>query len=352
MATVGLGGDSEVRIDIRDDNGPVLLGPERAISICRLAIDFPSIHLLLDRQLASPMGFTNHGRFLVSTAPSELVLTDVREVEVLARLADGPLPFGEAATTGLEQRAAARLQARGLLRVATMTPTDASAIVGSVPDVDATAAAKVASLLARQMSSTGGSRAEDGEALARQVIEQLTRRSAEFMLRVALGSDGVDHGEAEGLLGASLARHQGAATVKIALSSPLTAIGASAATYYAKVAELAGTAAIVPEHADVANAVGAVVGRVRVRRSATITQPTRGQFRVHLDEQPTFGSVEAARSKATELLQAATLLDAEAAGAATPKLSESWQARTAHVNGKDVFVEAQLTIEASGRPRF
>ncbi len=108
MATVGLGGDSEVRIDIRDDNGPVLLGPERAISICRLAIDFPSIHLLLDRQLASPMGFTNHGRFLVSTAPSELVLTDVREVEVLARLADGPLPFGEAATTGLEQRAAAR----------------------------------------------------------------------------------------------------------------------------------------------------------------------------------------------------------------------------------------------------
>ncbi len=103
------------------------------------------------------------------------------------------------------------------------------------------AVADVASLLARQMSSTGGSRAEDGEALARQVIEQLTRRSAEFMLRVALGSDGVDHGEAEGLLGASLARHQGAATVKIALSSPLTAIGASAATYYAKVAELAGT---------------------------------------------------------------------------------------------------------------
>ena len=31
----------------------------------------------------------------------------------------------------------------------------------------------------------------------------------------------------------------------------------------------------------------AVVGRVRVRRSATVTQPTRGQFRVHLADQPT-----------------------------------------------------------------
>jgi len=109
---------------------------------------------------------------------------------------------------------------------------------------------------------------------------------------------------------------------------------------------------VVPDHADVANAVGAVVGRVRVRRSATITQPTRGQFRVHLDDQPTFGSVKNARAKATELLEAAALTDAEAAGAATPELTESWEQRVAVVGEKEVFVEGTLTVEAAGRPKF
>ena len=107
-----------------------------------------------------------------------------------------------------------------------------------------------------------------------------------------------------------------------------------------------------PDHADVANAVGAVIGQVRVRRSATITQPSRGQFRVHLDGQPTFGSVENARVAARDLLQVAALVDAESAGASTPELTETWQERIAHMNGQDVFVEGTLTVEASGRPRF
>ena len=117
-------------------------------------------------------------------------------------------------------------------------------------------------------------------------------------------------------------------------------------------ARLVRTDGVVPEHAEVANAVGAVVGRVRVRQSCTITQPTRGQYRVHLEDQPTFGSVENAVAHATELLTASTLADAEQAGAATPDVSSVWEARTAVVEGKEIFVEGTLTIEASGRPRF
>jgi len=352
MATVGLGGDSEVTIDTRSADGPIRLGPQRAIPICRLAMTFPALHRVLDRQLAAPVGLTTHGRFLVSVAPPELVLTDVREIEVLGRLKAGPLPQAEAAVSGLEQRAASRLQARGLIRVATMTPTDASSMLGGVDDTDPVAAAKVASILARQTGSTGGSLAEHGQALAQQIIARLIKRSADFAVRVALESDGVNPRGADSIIDASLAGHRGATTVNISLSSPLTAIGAPAAAYYPRIAEQANTTAIIPEHADVANAVGAVVGRVRVRRSATITQPTRGQYRVHLDDQPTFGSVTNARAKAVELLQTAALADADAAGAATPELNESWQARIATIGDKEVFVEGVLTIEASGRPRI
>ena len=107
-----------------------------------------------------------------------------------------------------------------------------------------------------------------------------------------------------------------------------------------------------PQHAEVANAVGAVVGRVRVRHSCTITQPTKGQFRVHLDDQPTFGSVDNAVAHATGVLESSALADADRAGAATPDLASTWTAQTAVVEGKEVFVEGTLTVEASGRPRF
>jgi len=352
MKTVGLGGDSEVRIDTRDRSGPVLLGPERAIPICRLAVQHPDIHDVLDRQLSAPTGLTTHGQFLVSIAPPEVVVADAREVGVLARLQNGPLTPAEAAPTGLDARAVRRLQGRGLVRLATMTPTDASALGGGVDGVDVAAATKVADILARQTGPGGGVIAASGTDLAATVVARLIRLSADFVLRAALDSDDIADTHGDDLIAASLDRRGTTTRTAISLTAPLTAIGAPAAAYYPAIAELVGVDVIVPPFADVANAVGAVVGRVRVRQSATITQPTRGQYRVHLGDQPTFGSVENARIRAREMLHASTLGEAEAAGAAMPELNESWDQKIAMIEGKEVFVEGTLTVEASGRPRL
>ena len=56
-------------------------------------------------------------------------------------------------------------------------------------------------------------------------------------------------------------RLQDKSTVEISLklSLPLVALGASAATYYPKIAQL-GTELIVPDHAEVVGAVGAAAG--------------------------------------------------------------------------------------------
>lgn len=352
MATTGIGGDSEVRIDTRASDGPLLLGPERAIPIGRLVHDHPSVADELERQLGAPVGLTSHGRFLVAAIEPTEPIADKRERQVLERLAGGPKVEAEAAPSGLDGRAAARLRARGLVRIATMTPTDAQAVLGGVDGIDAGASRLVADVLARQTSPTGSTIARDGERLASEVIAVLVRRSAGFALQVALAADGLDIDRNDPLIQAALDHHRGAVDLGITLSAPLVAIGAPAATYYPSVADHVRAPAIVPEHAEVANAVGAVVGRVRVRHACTITQPTKGQFRVHLEDQPTFGSVANARAKATELLEAAALADAERAGAAEPDLSADWQEQTAVVEGKEVFVEGTLTIEASGRPRF
>ena len=70
----------------------------------------------------------------------------------------------------------------------------------------------------------------------------------------------------------------GASRIDIGLALPLIGLGASAGVYYADVATRLGTRAILPELAPVANAVGAVSGRVSVRCQATISEQTDGAF--------------------------------------------------------------------------
>lgn len=352
MVTVGLGGDSEIRVDNRNHDGPIVIGPERAIPIGRLAVTMPHVHNLLDDQLRSSTGFATHGRLVVSTAPAGIVLEDGREQVVLDRLRSGAMTENQAARTGLEQRALRRLCQRGLVRIATFTPTDASAVLSGadLEGIDRAASAKTAALMARQPALGGHPITADGNHFARRVVERFVDRSANSLLRAALASDDIATVGADELIAASLSGHAGAASVRVGLSSPVTAIGAPAETYYPAIADLAGTTAVVPSHAEVANAIGAVVGQVRIRRSVTVSQPSKGQFRVHDGDQPTFGSVERARAAALSLLEAAVHAEAIAAGAATPELRHQWHEKVATVNDKPVFVEGQLTVEAFGRP--
>jgi len=364
MATVGLGGDSEVRIDTRDDNGPILIGPERAVPLGRLAIGHPGVAAELERQLSAPVGLTSHGRFLVLEVSCDEALgrcSDEREGALVERLRDGPMPEIEAAPSGLDASAARRLRARGLVRVATMTPTDAAAAlhvvagraVETIAGVDGAASLLGASVLARQTSSTGGSIASSGAGLAQLVGDLFVRRSAFFALTTALQADGVGADTHAGdLLEAALDHHRDVVEVSIRLTDPLVAIGAPAQAWYPHVGDMLATTAIVPDDADVANAIGAVVGEVRIRRSCVVTQPTRGQFRVHLDDQPTFGSVERAQNGALELLETQALAEAQLAGVANATVDHQWHPKVAVIDGREVFVEGTMSVQASGRPKI
>ena len=108
-----------------------------------------------------------------------------------------------------------------------------------------------------------------------------------------------------------------------------------------------------PEHAGVANAIGAVVGRIAIRKSASITSPSEGLFRVHLTDGPQdFRSSEEAVTALEQVLGAAALADARASGAEGIHLRTTRDIRTAMVENAKVFVEAEITVEASGRPRI
>jgi N-methylhydantoinase A/oxoprolinase/acetone carboxylase beta subunit len=139
--------------------------------------------------------------------------------------------------------------------------------------------------------------------------------------------------------------------LRLGLSSPLVGLGASAPTYYPRIAELLGAESRIPEHAGVANAVGAVVGRVRISRECVVSSPQQGQFVVHAGEKPAvFTDLAQARDWSLEHLTRQLAADMVAAGAPEFETRHDWLVQTVHVDGMDMFVEGRLVVVASGRP--
>jgi hypothetical protein len=102
----------------------------------------------------------------------------------------------------------------------------------------------------------------------------------------------------------------------------------------------------------VANAIGAVVGRVTMREAGTVTAPSEGKYRVHLLEGPEdFADQAEALERLEAVLRARAIAAAEAAGAGDVQVSVVRDLRVAGIEGREVFVEGEITVEASGRPR-
>ena len=114
-----------------------------------------------------------------------------------------------------------------------------------------------------------------------------------------------------------------------------------------------GTECIVPVDTDVANALGAVVGQVRVSVEAHISQPVEGLFRVMAGEVVRDFQIEEELITFAEgvLKQQAGLLALEA-GTDEAQISIARDISAATVEDQRKFIEAVLIATASGRPRI
>ncbi|HUS54394.1 MAG TPA: hydantoinase/oxoprolinase family protein [Thermohalobaculum sp.] len=356
MTTHGLGGDSEVHLAAVGLKTRIELGPRRALPVSLLASQHPSVvHTTLDRQLGAERVGDLDGRFLVvhdQSRPAGLAATDI---EILDALADGPQAADVVLRNRVLRTALKRLISRGLVIVSGLTPSDAAHVLGIHAEWDADAAQKAARLFARQRGNDGKVVATGPEQLAQRIVDTLVRRSAELVLDAAFAEDGFEQAEPSRsfLAQAALNGRSRLLRPRLELTVPLIGLGASAPTYYPAVAGLLGAENAVPEHADVANAVGAVVGRVRISRSVTITCPAEGRFRAHLlDGAEDFLSFAAARAAAEAALEVTTRVAAAEAGAAEVHVTLAADIRDATVEGKSMLVEATITATATGRPRL
>jgi len=359
MRTTGLGGDSQVHVNSEGLTGGLVLGPRRVLPVSLIAVDAADVvHAALDRQLNAPVPGEYDGRFIRAQQGAEAVgLTD-REQRLLLRIGDQVHPVGDVLRNRVEQGALNRLLDRGLVQMAGITPSDASHVLGRLDCWDREAAEKALVLFARRRIGSGDVLAADPQDLAQMIVDQLTKQTALTLLETAIEEDAEDFGLPAAqlarhvLMRRGLAGHRGLLALDAALNIDVVGLGASAPAYYLAVGEHLHCRMILPQHAGVANAIGAVVGRIAMRRSGTVSSPSAGRFRVFLETGPEdFDSSDGALEMLEQVLSEQARNAAAEAGAEDIHVFVDRDIRTAQIESQQVFVEAVLTVEASGRPR-
>jgi N-methylhydantoinase A/oxoprolinase/acetone carboxylase beta subunit len=356
--TVGLGGDSHVRLD---GDRRLLIGPQRVVPLSLLAAQYPQVLDELQSQAVVPVRDEVAHQFLLARRTPNRPLDD-EEATILEPLGRGPVSlaffvrearFGVLVLRRIEDMVADRLVLR-----AGFTPTDALHALGRLDLWDAQAARLGARILA--------TRARLGvEDLCLAIVDGVSNRASMALVTKVLSDEGhVPQWEQQPtatlLLNRALDRVRSKGRechldFALTLGQPVVAIGAPVQAYMPRVAEQLNTRLLIPPHAEVANAVGAVAGGV-VQRQRVLITPLDGtdRLRVHLpDGVRDFHELEQAVEYARQQMIPWVKSQARQAGASQVEVQMVREDKEVLVRagwGEKLYLGTELIFTAVGRP--
>ncbi len=362
MRTLGLGGDSHIRLE----KAELSIGPRRVLPVSALSSREPRTAealAWLERRIDA-FATSTDGMALLALSPGARAQPtgarpgasgDEREGRLLAALASRPHSLHELATVldvpSWRLLTTGRLEESGAVQRCGLTPTDLLHAEGRVELWDSQAASRLTAVYA----SLAHAAPRD---FAAGALREVERALAAELLRMQLEAGGTEP-DADGsplaraLLDGALGRSATAGlSVSIRLEAPVIGIGAPVHQFLPAAAALLGTRAIVPADADVANAIGAISGSVVVRRQARISVDETGIYRVRgLPGAPAFEDLADAEGYATERLRAIVAEAALHAGTLsdTVEILSSDQTSTA-ADGSRVFLGRTVEARLSGSP--
>jgi N-methylhydantoinase A/oxoprolinase/acetone carboxylase beta subunit len=357
--TVGLGGDSHVRLDGNTMPGAygLTIGPRRVVPLSMLASQYPEVVVELQRQRDARERMGLSGQFaMVHRQPSATL--SAGDQEILEALRDGPrsliwmaehIPYGPLVVRQLDS-----MIVHQLVRRAAFTPTDALHVLGRFEQWNTEAAWLGAQLLADQLDLSP-------ETLCECVVAEMSNRvMTELVSKVLSDEATLPNWRREPSATALLARATGSVPrsdidCRISLLQPVVAVGAPVGAYLPRTARQLSTELVIPPHADVANAVGAVAGSV-VQRVRALIRPMEAEafFRLHLaDGIHDFVRLEQAVAYAEETVPSQVEALARSAGAEHIEVRVERVDRISPLKvewGQQVYVETELVFTAVGRP--
>ncbi|MGC8861756.1 MAG: DUF1638 domain-containing protein [Armatimonadota bacterium] len=350
ISTVGLGGDS--RIDFTGDRR-ITVGPRRNIPFAYLVHEYRSVEEFLNsfdpRRYAK---WTDAAPLdvLILAANAADGLTD-REKALVDLLSSGPVLALQAADS-LELPSPrllplSRLEDWGVVKRGGLTPTDLLHVTGAFTRWSVDAARKALEAFAVMYGASPEDvlrRAMD--VVIRRLFEEIVRREVahesrkiheipddwKFLISKAFRDDGVGLG------------------VRFSLRRPVVAIGAPAAALVPPVADHLDCKIVVPEHADVANAIGAIASEITVREEILIRPGDTSNYVLHgSEERIEFTELDRATQAAVSIVRERARKKAIEAGAFAPEVTVTrHDALGTTDGGGQIFLQRRITAIASG----
>lgn len=353
IRTTGLGGDSMIQYE----KGTFSIGPRRIAPVAWLgetaadttaALDYLEAHLprfRLSTKDAQLLTLTGHDRQL-SFSDDEKQILDLlqRRPYTLDELSKRLNIFYSAALP------LSRLENAYMIQRCGLTPTDLLHQTGQFERWNTDAAKRMCAIYAQIV---GKPIAEMVDLLMGKIIRQLALELLKRQLDEDTNPDAMDECEmCKTLVDRILGTAGKGYHISFQLQHPVIGIGAPIGHFLPAAADLLGARAVLPEHVDVANAVGAVTGKVMIRRSAWIRPDQHGGFFIEgLPDASQFTKFDQAELWARERLIATVRTLAQLAGTCGEDIElqvEDQMAQSAR--GEKLFLQRRLTALLVGPP--
>ncbi len=360
--SIGLGGDSELGF-----RSGLNISGRRVVPMSLLAHQFPEVMPAIRRQESGSPSPRNN-KFALPLQKNEVLLRQLSEIErrTWERLQQGPIELETLIDDNRSMlRAVARMERMGLVIYSGFTPSDATHVLGMSDHWDSQAARLGAKIWARQMRHLYGYGSwPDGDAVApcQEVFHLVTSKISQTLIEAGLNQHGkLADSQSQNLtrLLADIVLGQGRSKevnplfkLEFSQNYPLVAVGGPAADYFPDVAKKLKVSLNLPENAETANAIGAVLGAVVQIAHVTVAQPQFGVFYLfHKDQPIRFENLEPAIEEATRIARQEATSMAVAAGATAVETRIRQDANhVRHDIDGELFVSTRITAIASGRP--
>jgi N-methylhydantoinase A/oxoprolinase/acetone carboxylase beta subunit len=279
IRTAGLGGDSLIQWE----KGQFFIGPRRVAPIAWLGAMYPGVNktlkfleMHLDRYAAS----TRHMQILALTGSvDELALTPL-EMKILTLLKSRPFSIDELVRrTGVLFEGSlklGRLEEHFIIQRCGLTLTDLLHVTGRFERWDTVAAQSFCRMfcLLTKMDISKLARHLLDMGVERLVLELLKRQLDDETDPEALYTCPVCKTLVKNMLAGGSEQY----AVRIDLKRPVVGIGAPIHFFLPRAAKTLNAKAVLPEDADVANAIGAITSNVEVKRQVRILPNQEGGF--------------------------------------------------------------------------
>lgn len=329
VRSFGLGGDSIIRVDRSQD---ITIGPDRVLPFSHLCAEYPQARQDLIEWLAKKKEIHHYDRleFWILRHEPTHPFQDPRTQKTIQLLKEGPqfLPklLKQAGAVSPIQVNVDDLKDQGIIERAGLTPTDLLHVTGEFSPWDTDAASLIVDTMAK---GWGGSSTAFIQKIRDLITHRITAEIIQFLSGKTL-SERVIYGKRNNdldrwLFEESLEPRDSHLACRITLNDPIVGIGAPAKAFLSDTARALGAKMIFPQHYEVANAVGTVVGNVMIRQEGEVSPIVEGTaitgyFAHTANTHQKFESFEEALNFARKQLIDLTTAEAMRAGANEPVL--------------------------------